>query len=666
LKESIFLTGYNQTNLQISKESKILGWMQNSKRKEIANGDYVFVYNMDNKRIECVFRIDSKSENNELIWKDEKDSNSVRYENRWNADLISDSLGIDRSEILNYSPFNKDVNRFNLLIRNPFPNFLDDKYDDFCSFLVTTIPTKESISTPKNNDMDMNLDAKQYFLIQVNERGSQNILENNTYRHLRWFDVPKDIDHGKVKEGDILLVYFARNSIKYKQCLKKVFLVDSVSGDKTTFNVKELKDLRGISLQDIKTAIDGGKIGNSFEKLGQQGFNIKQISESDYSAAISLDNNLYRSDDNNELNEKKQLGGPNLWLLRAGDRGQGEEIALTRGLVGIGYDGLPGLHSIKDIKAFREHYINTHSKDSIGRVNAVVPQIWKFMNEIKINDYVVLPLKTQNSKIIAVGKIVGDYQYEDLNPEIKQFRPVKWLNKDVPRDAFDPEINESFGNNGTVFHIGGIDTVNKLKEMLSRLGIKDLGETQLNKRDWLSLSDEEIDPRNEPQHTVNQKRFDPYKNFKFKVKWDGKYVAGISKMSGLKRTTEIVEHREGGDPNTIRKIPGLTRYEAIILQRGLTHDLEFENWACKVSSFDPTSGTRSSLPDFRKDIILEIFNEAGEFVMAYKIYRCWVSEYQALPDLDANANAVAIESIKIENEGWERDSPTVEPPEPDS
>src|SRR5438093_10807309 len=111
------------------------------------------------------------------------------------------------------------------------------------------------------------------------------------------------------------------------------------------------------------------------------------------------------------------------------------------------------------------------------------------------------------------------------------------------------------------------------------------------------------------EFTVNPKRIDPYKNFKFKVKWDGKYVAGISKMSGLKRTTELVEHREGGDPNTIRKIPGLTRYEPIILQRGLTHDLEFENWACKVSRFDPDSGNRSSLPDFRKDIIIEIFNE---------------------------------------------------------
>ena len=305
MKESIFLTGYNQTNLQISKESKILGWMQNSKRKEIANGDYVFVYNIDNKRIECVFRIDSKSENNELIWKDEKDSNSVRYKNRWNADLISDSLDIDRSEILNYSPFNKDVNRFNLLIRNPFPNFLDDKYNDFCSFLLTKIPTKEAISTPKNNDMDMNLDAKQYFLIQVNERGSQNILENNTYRHLRWFDVPKDIDHGKVKEGDVLLVYFTRNSIKYKQSLKKIFVVNSVTGDKTTFNVKELKDLQGISLHDIKNAIEEGKISNSFNKLDQQGFNIKQISESDYNAVLSLDNDLYPSSGKHVDNNKK-------------------------------------------------------------------------------------------------------------------------------------------------------------------------------------------------------------------------------------------------------------------------------------------------------------------------------------------------------------------------
>jgi phage tail-like protein len=166
-----------------------------------------------------------------------------------------------------------------------------------------------------------------------------------------------------------------------------------------------------------------------------------------------------------------------------------------------------------------------------------------------------------------------------------------------------------------------------------------------------------------PQFSVNPSRFDPYKNFKFRVKWDGKYVAGLSKMSPLKRTTEVIKHREGGDPSSSRKSPGRTEYEAITLERGVTHDPEFENWANKVWNFGAGLGSEVSLKDFRKDIIVEVYNEAGQKVLAYKVYRCWVSEYQALPELDANANAVAIQSIKIENEGWERDTAVTEPEE---
>src|SRR5215471_10950843 len=166
------------------------------------------------------------------------------------------------------------------------------------------------------------------------------------------------------------------------------------------------------------------------------------------------------------------------------------------------------------------------------------------------------------------------------------------------------------------------------------------------------------------QFTVNAQRFDPYKNFKFRVKWDGRYVAGISKVSALKRTTEVVEHRDGADPSTSRKSPGRTKYEAITLERGVTHDLEFEAWANKVWHVGAKLGAEVSLKDFRKDVILEVYNEAGQLALAYKIFRCWVSEYQALPDLDANANAVAIQTIKLENEGWERDYDVVEPSEP--
>jgi phage tail-like protein len=163
---------------------------------------------------------------------------------------------------------------------------------------------------------------------------------------------------------------------------------------------------------------------------------------------------------------------------------------------------------------------------------------------------------------------------------------------------------------------------------------------------------------------VNPNRFDPYKNFRFRLKWDGKYVAGVSKVSGLKRTTDVVEHREGGDPSTTRKSPGVTKFEAITLERGVTQDREFENWVNKVWKFGAGLGAEVALADFRKDVVLEFYNEAGQKVLAYNIFRCWPSEYEAMPDLDANANAVAIEHMKLENEGWERDSAVVEPPEP--
>ncbi|HEX6372423.1 MAG TPA: phage tail protein [Longimicrobium sp.] len=165
-----------------------------------------------------------------------------------------------------------------------------------------------------------------------------------------------------------------------------------------------------------------------------------------------------------------------------------------------------------------------------------------------------------------------------------------------------------------------------------------------------------------PQFSVNVERFDPYKNFKFKVRWDGRVVAGVSKVSALKRTTEVVEHREGGDPSSSRKSPGRTKYEAVTLERGVTHDSEFERWANKVWNFD-ASGQEVSLKDFRKPVILEVYNEAGQLAIAYRLYRCWVSEFQAMGDLDANANAVLIQSIKLENEGWERDYDVTEPTE---
>jgi phage tail-like protein len=166
------------------------------------------------------------------------------------------------------------------------------------------------------------------------------------------------------------------------------------------------------------------------------------------------------------------------------------------------------------------------------------------------------------------------------------------------------------------------------------------------------------------QFTTNAQRFDPYKNFKFRIKWDGRYVAGVSKIGALSRSTEVVDHREGGDPSSVRKSPGQTSYEAITLERGVTHDSEFEKWANKVWNLGAGLGSEVSLADFRKEVIIEVYNEAGQVAIAYNVHRCWPSEYQSIPDLDASANEVAIQTLKLENEGWDRDTSVTEPTEP--
>ncbi len=161
------------------------------------------------------------------------------------------------------------------------------------------------------------------------------------------------------------------------------------------------------------------------------------------------------------------------------------------------------------------------------------------------------------------------------------------------------------------------------------------------------------------QFTVNATRFDPYKSFAFRLKWDGQYVAGLTKMGALKRSTDPVVHRDGGDPSHERKSPGKSKFDAVTLERGVTHDDAFEKWASLVHSLD----SPMSLRNFRKDVVVDVFNEADQKVLSYKLYRCWVSEYQALPQLDAGTAAVAIETIKLELEGWERDTAVTEPTE---
>lgn len=166
------------------------------------------------------------------------------------------------------------------------------------------------------------------------------------------------------------------------------------------------------------------------------------------------------------------------------------------------------------------------------------------------------------------------------------------------------------------------------------------------------------------QFTVNTQRIDPYLNFKFRVKWQSEpggtfaVVAGVSKVGALKRTTEVVEHREGGDVSTGRKSPGRSKFDPITMERGITFDPEFEKWANLVYSTEGDGAV--SLANFRKDILVEFMNLQGTVVKRYRVFRCWVSEFTALPELDANANAVAFEHIVLQNEGYERDDSVVE------
>ena len=166
------------------------------------------------------------------------------------------------------------------------------------------------------------------------------------------------------------------------------------------------------------------------------------------------------------------------------------------------------------------------------------------------------------------------------------------------------------------------------------------------------------------QFSVNPTRLDPYKQFKFRVKWDGNVIPGISQVSELRRTTDVVTHREGSSPNNVHRSPGLTSYDPIVLVRGRTHDPAFEQWANKVWNLGAGLGMEVSLADFRKDVTIDLLNEAGQLVMSFRVYRCWPSEYVPLTALDSGNSCVVYESITLEHEGWERDYEVTEPHEP--
>jgi len=165
-----------------------------------------------------------------------------------------------------------------------------------------------------------------------------------------------------------------------------------------------------------------------------------------------------------------------------------------------------------------------------------------------------------------------------------------------------------------------------------------------------------------PMFPVNAHRYDPYRTFMFQVVIDGKPVAGLKKMSVLKKSTEAVKWRSAGDPAHERVMPGGTSYEPVTFEQGLTHDPMFENWANLVNNIQGNAAM--SLVNYRKDIVINVLNLQGTVAMSYKLYRAWVSEFQALPEFDAGTmNAVGIQTITVQHEGWERDTSVAEPTE---
>jgi phage tail-like protein len=164
---------------------------------------------------------------------------------------------------------------------------------------------------------------------------------------------------------------------------------------------------------------------------------------------------------------------------------------------------------------------------------------------------------------------------------------------------------------------------------------------------------------------ANMTRFDPYKSYRFLVYFTTTSptvpVAAVSKVTGLKRSSDVIEYKEGGNAIILKGL-GRTKYEPITLERGLTQDKAFEAWANAAQMLDHGSPS-TSLAKLRQEVSITLLNEEAQPVLRWLVHRCWVSEYQALPDLDAGGNTIAIEHIKLENEGWERDLTLAEPTE---
>ena len=155
--------------------------------------------------------------------------------------------------------------------------------------------------------------------------------------------------------------------------------------------------------------------------------------------------------------------------------------------------------------------------------------------------------------------------------------------------------------------------------------------------------------------TASVLKYDPYRKFKFLVKWDGAYVAGVHKVTALTKSVDAVDWRTGGDHNNTAKVPGLTKYEPITMERGLCADTRFIDWMKLVNTYQAAGGTTvESVHTFRKDLIIEMYNLANEKVLSVSVFKAWPSKL-TVADFDAKANELAIEVLELQHEGWQID-----------
>ena len=442
----VFVTGYNGENLEKSKTSHILGWTRGS--NFLSKGSLVFVFDKTNLYLDSCFRVISKSDNTELIWVDEIKSGKLIYPNRWKVELIQDSLKIPLSYINGITPFDKEP--FQGLLRGNFPMPLNspqnkDKYETFRKFILDKLINYWIFIVA--DQPKLKLSAEDIYQTRMNDK-FWGLNEHTPYRK-------------QLKKGD--LVIFCHGAKKFLGTAKletNCFEPTEEQKIKFSHNIDFYKPKYGIMLSDIERWQKPKEVVEYVPHLSfilniqqfpvyfQGG--IKKIRTTDYH--LITDTNFTAKEGSDIYQDKEstqKTRQPSLWLVRAGDRGEGAQTALEKNCVGIGYGGLPELHLIKDFETFKEQYKKTHPDDNKYRVGQVISQIWKFMYEIKIGDFVILPLSPK-LQTHSSWKNCSEYQYGDLHSEIQQFRSVHWLKKDVNINEFDPEIQQSFDAHGTV------------------------------------------------------------------------------------------------------------------------------------------------------------------------------------------------------------------------